>query len=61
MVNSWIAALQEFNKDRDRYMLPKKGSPEYAQVRALQLKYKKAPAPIPSPRRPKKAKEEKEL
>ena len=41
MVNSWIKAVQEWKQDKPKHTLvPKKGTPEYDQVRKLQEKYK---------------------
>lgn len=32
---NWLEALKQFNKGRDKWLIPKKDTPEYAQVRAL--------------------------
>ena len=36
--SKWLAALKEYNKDTGKYSIPKKGSEEYDQVRALMEK-----------------------
>lgn len=33
--SKWITALKEYNKDKDRYTIPKKGTDEYDQVRKM--------------------------
>ena len=39
--SSWIAALREFNKNnKHAYCTPKRGSPEYRVVRAIQARFK---------------------
>ena len=40
MTNSWIMALEEFNKENAKYTVPKKGTAEYEAVKKLMNKYK---------------------
>lgn len=35
MANRWIEALKKWNKDRDTWCLPKKGTKEYMEVRKI--------------------------
>lgn len=35
MVNNWIRALKKFNKNKDEWCIPKKGSKEYNEVKAI--------------------------
>jgi hypothetical protein len=41
---SWIAAVKEWNESRGSWSLPKKGSPEYDEVRKIQERIKSKPA-----------------
>lgn len=38
MENSWVKALKLWNKDNYKFIIPKKNSKEYAQVKKLQIK-----------------------
>jgi len=38
MENSWVKALKLWNKDNHKFIIPKKNSKEYAQVKKLQIK-----------------------
>ena len=38
---NWIEALKEWNKGRDKYSIPKKGSKDYKEVKALMKKNSK--------------------
>lgn len=33
--NSWIEALKKWNQGRERYCVPRKGTPEYQEVRKI--------------------------
>ena len=35
MVNSWLVALKEYNKNKNKWCIPKKGSKEYDEVRKI--------------------------
>ena len=48
MPNAWLTALKEWNSGRDMWCMPKKGTAEYNQVRALMPeKAQKASKPAP--------------
>jgi len=33
--SKWLSALKEYNKDKERYIIPKKGTGEYDEVRKM--------------------------
>ena len=33
--NRWLKALKKYNQGRERYVIPKKGTPEYKAVRSI--------------------------
>jgi hypothetical protein len=35
MANKWITALKKWNEGRDKYCIPKRGTPEYDEVRKI--------------------------
>jgi len=35
MINSWVVALKEFNKNKSIWCIPKKGTKEYNEVRKI--------------------------
>lgn len=37
-MNFWLVALKKFNEGREKYLIPKKGSPEYEEVKNIQTK-----------------------
>ena len=39
MGNAWQMALKEWNSKREKYLVPKKGTKEYAAVKKLQKKH----------------------
>ena len=47
MVNSWISAIKEFNKD-NKYIVPKKGTAEYDAVKMIQEKNKQMISSVPN-------------
>jgi hypothetical protein len=50
MPSVWIEALRKFNEGKSSWMLPKKDSPEHAQVVKIMNRMKAAaPAPAPAP------------
>lgn len=53
---SWVEALKEYAKETGKFVLPKKDSPEYAKVKAIQERLAKATAVPPTLVKPKKAK-----
>lgn len=58
---SWASALKEFATTSGKFVLPKKDSPEYTAVKAIQERMKKetdAPASVAKPKPIKKAKVE---
>lgn len=38
IMNFWLVALKKFNEGREKYLIPKKGSPEYEEVKNIQTK-----------------------
>lgn len=36
MINSWVLAVLKFNKGKDVYCIPKKGTKQYKQVKKIQ-------------------------
>ncbi len=40
-VSKWILATMEFNKGREKYLIPKKGTPEYEEVLKIYERMKK--------------------
>lgn len=55
---SWVAAVKEFNAGRGGWILPKKGSSEYDEVKKIQERLK-ADAPQAPPKKAKEGEEEK--
>ena len=55
---SWVDALKEFAKETGKFALPKKDSPEYAKVKAIQERLAKASEapPVAKPKKEKKVK-----
>ena len=47
MVNSWISAIKEYNKD-NKYTVPKKGTPQYDAVKMIQEKNKQMISSVPN-------------
>jgi len=39
--NSWVEALKLWNKDHERYCIPKKGTPAYKEVQNIRDELKK--------------------
>lgn len=57
MPSIWLDALKKFNEGRNSWMMPRKDSPEHAQVVKIMNKMKaSAPAPAPAPAPAKAAK-----
>lgn len=49
-MTTWVQALKEWNKDKDHYKIPKKGTPEYQEVINIKNGLKVAkPEPEPQP------------
>jgi hypothetical protein len=34
-MNYWISALKKYNEDKPKYIVPKKGTPEYSEVKKI--------------------------
>ena len=45
---SWVAAVKEFNASRERWVLPRKGTPEYDEVKKIQDRMKESAPPKPA-------------
>ena len=39
-MNKWLRALKIFNKGRKKWIVPKKGTPEYKKVKQIMAKLK---------------------
>jgi len=56
MPNAWITALKKFNKGKGTWCLPKKGTKEYDEVRALMVAKPKEESAPPKEEEPKLSK-----
>ena len=45
---SWVAAVKEFNASREGWVLPRKGTPEYDEVKKIQDRMKESAPPKPA-------------
>mgnify|MGYP001547179359 CR=1 FL=1 len=59
MTNSWLIALKEYNKNKDKWCIPKKGSKEYNEVIKNMNKIGKKETKEKKPKEKKQTKEKK--